>query len=102
MMINQIEKALCLSGNSQRLDVPAHMDAAVNPVENESLAVGYPVTIETICRDNVFFMDETGDNTHGKKDGRRGVRSLTLEKVREQIILSAPTTVISQSSQSQI
>jgi hypothetical protein len=80
MMFDQIEKALCLSGNSQRLDVPVHMDAAGNPGDNESLAVGYPVTIETIRRNNVFFMDETGDNTHGKKDGRRGGEKFVVGK----------------------
>ena len=72
MMFDQIEKSVCLSGYAQRLDNPAHMDAACNPVKNKSLAVGYPVTIETIRCDNIFFMDKTGDNTHGKKDGRRG------------------------------
>ena len=72
MMFDQIEKSSCLSSNSQRLDVPVHIDTAGNPVDNESLAVGYPVTIKTIRCDNVFFMDKTGDNTHSKKDGRRG------------------------------
>lgn len=48
------------------------MDAAGKPVEDESFALGDPVTIDIHNCDNVFCMDETGDNTHGKKVGRRG------------------------------
>jgi hypothetical protein len=71
-MFDLIEKALLSSGNARKLDPPVHMDAAGKPVEDESSAVGYPVNIDIHDRGNVFCMDETGDNTHGKKDGRRG------------------------------
>ena len=30
-----------------------------------------------------FFMDETGDNTHGKKDGRRGGEKFVVGKCQE-------------------
>ena len=56
------------------------MDAAGKPVEDESFAVGDPVTIDIHNRDNVFCMDETGDNTHGKKDGRRGGERFVVRK----------------------
>ena len=49
------------------------MDVDGNPVgEDESLAFGCPVTIDIHRRDNVFCMDETGDNTHGKNDCKNG------------------------------
>ena len=79
-MYNQIEKALCSSGNARKLDPPVLMEAAGKPVEDESFAVGDPVTIDIHNRDNVFCMDETGDNTHGKKDGRRGGERFVVGK----------------------
>ena len=79
-MFDLIEKALLSSGNARKLDTPVLMDAAGKPVEDESSAVGDPVTIDIHNRGNVFCMDETGDNTHGKKDGRRGGERFVVGK----------------------
>lgn len=43
-----------------------------NIVEDENLAFGCPVTINITRRENIFCMDETGDNTHGKNDCKKG------------------------------
>jgi len=75
-MFNQIEAALLKSGNARKFGSPVHMDAAGNTVEDESLAVGHPVTVDIIDRDNCFCFDKTGDNTHKKSDSWRGVRGL--------------------------
>jgi hypothetical protein len=48
------------------------MDAKGNVVDSESQAFGYPVTVDVHQRNNVFLMDETGDNMHSKDDGRVG------------------------------
>jgi hypothetical protein len=53
------------------------VDSTSNIVEDESLAIGHPVTVDIIDCDNCFYFDKTGYNTHGKSDGRRGVRSLS-------------------------
>jgi hypothetical protein len=72
MMYDQCEEGLVASGNAVRFKHPVHMDANGKIVDNESLAFGYPVTIDYERPDNVFFLDKTGDNTHGKDDGNRG------------------------------
>ncbi len=72
MMYDQCEEGLVASGNAVRFKHPVHMDANGKIVDNESLAFGYPVTIDYERPDNVFFLDETGDNTYGKDDGNRG------------------------------
>jgi hypothetical protein len=56
------------------------MDAASNIVEDESLAVGHPVTVDINDRDKCFCFNETGDNTHSKIDGRRGGEKLVVAK----------------------
>ena len=71
-MFNQIETALLKSGNARKFDSPVHMDAAGNIVADEFQATGLPVTVDIIDRDNCFCFDETGDNTHGRSDKRRG------------------------------
>ena len=79
-MFNQIEAALLKLGNAHKFGSPVHMDAAGNIVEDESLAVGHPVTVDIIDRDNCFCFDETGDNTHGKSDSRRGGERFVVAK----------------------
>ena len=49
-----------------------HKDTNGEIVDDVSLAFGHPVTINYVRPENVFFLDETGDNTHGKDDGNRG------------------------------
>lgn len=63
---------LIRSGNAVKFEPPVHMDVDGNVVEDESLAFGCPVSINIIHPNNVFCMDETGDNTHGKSDGKKG------------------------------
>ncbi len=49
-----------------------HKDANGKIVDDESLAFGHPITIYNVRPNNVFFLDETGDNMHCIKDGNRG------------------------------
>jgi len=71
-MCNQNEHLLVKSGNAVWLDSPVHMDIDGNIVEDEALAFGRPVNISITRPENVFVMDETGDNTHGKSDSIKG------------------------------
>jgi hypothetical protein len=71
-MYDNIELALIESGNAVPYSSPVHMDVHGNIVDDESLAFGNQVTVNILRRDNVFCMDETGDNTNGKKDGKKG------------------------------
>ncbi len=41
-------------------------------MDNESLSFGCPEPIYYVHPDNVFFLDETRDDTHGKDDGNQG------------------------------
>ena len=41
-------------------------------VDDVSLAFGHPVTINYVRPENVFFLNETGDNTHGKDNRNQG------------------------------
>ena len=41
-------------------------------VNNESHAFGRPMKIKYTRPHNLFFMDETWDNTHGKEDSIKG------------------------------
>ncbi len=59
-------------GNAHKFDTPVHKDADGNAVDSESQAFGYPVTVDVRQCNNVFLMDETGDNMHGKDDRRAG------------------------------
>ncbi len=68
IMYNQTEAALLYSGNAHKFDTPVHMDANGNAVNSKSQAFGYPVNVDVHRRNNVFLMDETGDNLHGKDD----------------------------------
>ncbi len=57
------------------------MDAtSKNIVEDELLAIGHPVTVDIKDHDNCFCFDKTGDNTHGKSDGRRGGEKFVIAK----------------------
>ena len=48
------------------------MDITGKIINEESRAFGRPVTIKYTRPHTVFFMDETGDNTHGKEDSIKG------------------------------
>jgi hypothetical protein len=56
------------------------MDAASNIVEDESLAVGHPVTVDINNPEKCFCFDKTGDNTDRKSDGRRGGKKFVVAK----------------------
>jgi hypothetical protein len=71
-MYAQCEDGLVASGNAVRYEHPVHKDTNGEIVDDVSLAFGHPVTINYVRPENVFFLDETGDNTHGKDDGNRG------------------------------
>ena len=49
-------------------------------MDDEALAFGHPVTIKYLRPENVFFLDETGDNTHGKDDGNQGGQRKVVPK----------------------
>ncbi len=67
-MYDQCEDGLVASGNAVRYKHSVHKDANGKIVDDGSLAFGHPVTIYYVRPNNVFFLDETRDNTHGKKD----------------------------------
>ena len=71
-MYNQNENGLVKSGNAVRFDRPVHMDSSGKIVDAEVHAFVWPESINMTFRDNVFVMDETGDNTHGKNDSIKG------------------------------
>jgi hypothetical protein len=71
-MYAQCEDGLVASGNAVRYEHPVHKDTNGKIVDDVSLAFGHPVTINYVRPENVFFLDETGDNAHGKDDGNRG------------------------------
>jgi len=70
-MYNQFDKGIVLSGNGTRLETPVHMDRSGRIVEDERDGYGRPVQVDVFRPENVFVMDECGDNTHGKDDGNR-------------------------------
>ncbi len=71
-MYDQCKEGLIASGNVVRYDKPVHYNQNGEIVNNETLAYGYSVTIKYLRPEDVFFLDETGDNTHGKDDGNQG------------------------------
>lgn len=60
------------SGNAVLLDEPVLMDLDGNTVTDETLAYGLPTTIKYTHPENVFFLDETGENTCETGDGAKG------------------------------
>ena len=48
------------------------MDSNRKIVDAEAHAFKQPVTIDIMRRDNVFVIDETGDNNHGENDSIKG------------------------------
>ena len=79
-MYDQCEEGLVASGNVVRYDRPVHYNQVGKIVNDETLAFGHPVTIKYLRPENVFFLDETGDNTHGKDDGNRGGQRKVVPK----------------------
>ena len=79
-MYNQCEEGLVALGNVVRYEHPVHYNQVGTIVDDETLAFGHPVTIKYIRRENVFFLNETGDNTHGKDDGNRGGQRKVVPK----------------------
>ena len=79
-MFEQIEAALLTLRNACKFNSPIHMDAAGNIIDDESQAVGLPVTIDIINHHNCFCFDETGNYTHGKNDGRWGDEKFVVGK----------------------
>jgi hypothetical protein len=71
-----VEQAIKMFGIKDKFDVHTqtihcciHAERLeVCRVDDETLAFGHPVTIKYLRPENVFFLDETGDNTHGKDD----------------------------------
>ena len=57
-------------GNAANYEHPVHKDANGNIVDDASLAFGCPVAMYYLHLENVFFLGKTGDNTHGKDDGK--------------------------------
>ena len=48
------------------------MNGKGDAVDNESLALGRPVSVNWTCSHNVFVMDESSSNAHGKDDSLKG------------------------------
>jgi hypothetical protein len=69
-MYDQCEIGPVESGNAANYKHPVHKDANGNIVDDASLAFGRPVAMYYLHLENVFFLGETGDNTHGKDDGK--------------------------------
>ncbi len=68
-MYNQCKEGLIASGNVVRYNEPVHYNQNWEIVNDATLAYGYQVTIKYIHLENVFFLDETSDNMHGKDNG---------------------------------
>ena len=57
--------------NVVRYDCPVNYNQVGKIVDDETLAFGHPVTIKYLRPEDVFFLDETGYNTHEKDGGNR-------------------------------
>lgn len=71
-MYDQTFDTMIKSGNAELLPEPIHVDKDGNEVENIFEGYGHAVTIKITHPENIFVMDETGDNTHGKDDKNSG------------------------------
>lgn len=80
MMYNQVENLLLESGNAVKYNTPMHMDMEGNIVDDESRAFGTPVSLNLTRPENIFVLDETGDNTHGKEDAVKGGQKMMCLK----------------------
>ncbi len=67
-----VTQGLVASGNVVRYDRPVHYNQVGKIVDDETLDCSHPVTIKYLHPENVFFLDETGNNMHGKDDGSQG------------------------------
>jgi hypothetical protein len=83
-MYAQCEDGLVASGNAVRYEHPLHKDANGKIVDDVSLAFGHPVTIDYVRPENVYFLNETGDNTHGKSTGIEAVRGKSFREANFQ------------------
>ena len=65
-------------------------------VQDETLAFGHPVTSVIEIPENIFVMDEAGDNTHGKDDGNNGGEKKVVPKLKNvhKINILAVETII--------
>lgn len=57
-----------------------HKDKEGNIVQDEKLAFGRPVTCNITRPENIFCLDETGSNTHGKDDAVNGGEKKVVPK----------------------
>ena len=71
-MYDNFERGLVDSGNAERYEKPVHMNMEGNIVEDETLAFGRPVTIRITRPENAIVANETGCNTHGSEDAKKG------------------------------
>ena len=81
-MYTQCEDGLVASGNAVRYEHPVHNDANGKIVDNVSLAFGNLVTINYVRPENVFFLDETVDNTHGNDDRNQAARGKLFQEAK--------------------
>ena len=102
-MYDQCEDGLVAPGNTARYKHPVRKDANGKIIDNESIAFGCPVTIDYVHVGNVFFLNETRDNTHGKEDGNQGGQRKAVPRgeipkelfgVKTHIILSHPSLML--------
>jgi hypothetical protein len=71
-MYSQCYQGIVDSGNAVWLHEPVHFDKEGNQVSDEIKAFGHPTKAKIIRGKNIFVLDETGSNTHGKDDGANG------------------------------
>eukprot|EP00956_Cyclotella_meneghiniana_P012685 scaffold18029_cov37-Cyclotella_meneghiniana.AAC.4 len=80
-MYNQVYSAGVDSGNMALLDTPIHMDRVGNIVLPDAVdALGMQIEHTWVYPENVFVMDETGDNTNGKNQGNNGGEKVVVPK----------------------
>ena len=87
-MYNKKKDLLIASGNAERFNESFHMDITGKIVDDKAHAFGWPVIIKYTCPCNVFFMDDTRDNTHGKDGSIKGGEKKVVpagEVLREEI-----------------
>jgi hypothetical protein len=90
-MYDDIYDELVKSGNATKHNEALFFDKNGNRVETEEEAFGLPTQYVLIRPENVFHMDECGNNTNQKKDGPKGGSKMVCKKGTTPKIICATT-----------
>ncbi len=78
-MYDQWEAGLVASGNAARYKHPVHMNAN-GKIVRRITCLWSPSDHQLSASRECIFLDETGDNTHGKDDENRGEQRKVIPK----------------------